>query len=309
MQNTCFDERGINLLRKIHHRIFHEGEQAGSILAELGRNQKHLRTIAITSGKGGVGKTTVSINLAIAMSRRGLRTLLFDADMGLGNVHVFAGITPRGSVIDLLEGRVSTDLISIGPENIHVLCGGSGSARLADLSPSAIERLGHEIIRLAEAFDVLLIDTGAGISSQVTHFLAMADDIVVVTTPNIAATLDAYGVIKVARESAMRGQIHVLINQADDERQGDTVYEKINLCAARFLQYSPASLGCLMRDAAVEMSNQSRKPLLVSQPDHQNAKQITQIAESLCASRPPAASREQGGIEPECLAESGAPAA
>lgn len=305
LQTGCFDEQEIEMLRHIHHRIFHEGEAPNLVHAEFERHRRSLQTIAVTSGKGGVGKTTVSINLAIAMARRGLRTLLFDADMGLGNVHVFAGITPCGSVIDLLEGGASADLLSTGPENIRVLCGGSGSARLADLSSSAIERLGQELLRLGGAFDVLIIDTGAGISSQVTHFLAMADDIVVVTTPNIAATLDAYGVVKVAREKAMRGRIHVLINQADDERQSQAVYEKISLCAARFLQYSPASLGGLTRDAAVEASNQSRNPLLVSQPEHRNAKQFTQIAENLCASRPPS----EGGIEPAYFAESGTPAA
>lgn len=310
MQDTCFDRRGIALLDNIHRRIFHQGESFSSIRAELGRKRKSLRTIAVTSGKGGVGKTTVSINLAIAMARRGLRTLVFDADMGLGNVHVFAGITPRGTVSDVLEGRAEAeDILSMGPENIHVLCGGSGSAKLADLSFPAIERLGRELAALGEAFDVMLIDTGAGISAQVTHFLAMADDIVVVTTPNIAATLDAYGVVKVARESSMRGRIHVLVNQVDDEEQGRAVCEKISLCAQRFLQYSPLSMGSLTRDPLVEESNQKRHPLLLSQPEHENAARIVRIAEKLCASQPTSLGGEREEIAEAFLSESRIPAA
>lgn len=285
MQSASFDEKGITLLRTIHRLIFEEGKSPFAVREEISRGKRKLRTIAVTSGKGGVGKTTVSLNLAITMASRGLRTLLLDADMGLGNVHVFAGIAPRGSLLDLVEGRTAAaDLLSTGPGNIQVLCGNSGSTGMADLPPHAIEQLGRSLARLGEDFDVMIIDTGAGISAQVTRFLAMADDIVVVTTPNIAATLDAYGVIKVAREEAMRGKVHLLVNQADDESEFDAVYEKIRMCSERFLQYSPASLGGMMRDAAVEQSNQSRRPLVLCRPEHQNSELLTQIAADLCAS-------------------------
>ena len=208
---ASFDARNVDLLRRIHRLLFEQARSPFDIRRELSRDLRRLKIIAVTSGKGGVGKTTVSLNLAIAIAARGQRTLLLDADLGLGNVHVFAGIAPRGSMMDLVEGRQSAqNLLTPGPGNIQVLCGSSGSARLADLPPESIARLGHELAALGEAFDVMIIDTGAGISSQVTRFLAMADEIVVVTTPNIAATLDAYGVIKVMREEAMRGNVHLL---------------------------------------------------------------------------------------------------
>ncbi len=282
--SVIFDHQGIDLLRKIHDALFQQGKSISAIRGELQRTRKKLRTIVVTSGKGGVGKTTVSVNLAIAIARQSPRVLLFDADMGLGNVHVFAGVAPRGTAMDLLEGRAALDqLLVSGPENVQILCGGSGNTKLADLDAGAITRLGRELERANEAFDTLIIDTGAGISSHVTHFLAMADDIIVVTTPNIAATLDAYGVIKVARENSMRGQIHLLVNQADDEKQSLSVHTRISDCAARFLKYTPASLGYLTRDRAVEESNQSRRPLLISNPDHENAGRIRQVAERLGA--------------------------
>ena len=294
MQTTKFDQQGIDLLKKINQLLFKQGQSPFDIRRELDRDLHRLKIIAVTSGKGGVGKTTLSLNLSIAMAGHGLRTLLIDADMGLGNVHVFGGITPRGSMLDLIEERPGENILSSGPGDIQVLCGCSGNASMADLPPHALERLAQGLVALGDSFDVMIIDTGAGISAQVTHFLSMADEIVVVTTPNIAATLDAYGVIKVVREEAMRGDIHLVVNQADDEEQAHMVYEKIRLCSERFLQYSPGNLGGLIRDAVVEQSNQSRNPLLLSQPGHPNAKVIMQIAESLCAPVARAACEESG---------------
>ncbi|MGB8352404.1 MAG: AAA family ATPase [Chthoniobacteraceae bacterium] len=292
MQTTKFDQRGVDLLKKINQMLFKQGESPFDIRRKLDRDLHRLKIIAVTSGKGGVGKTTLSLNLSIAMEKRGLRTLLIDADMGLGNVHVFGGITPRGSMLDLIEERSGDAILSSGPGGIQVLCGCSGNAAMADLPPHELERLAKGLVALGDSFDVMIIDTGAGISAQVTHFLAMADDIIVVTTPNIAATLDAYGVIKVAREEAMRGDIHLVVNQADDEEQAHMVYEKIRLCSERFLQYSPGNLGGMVRDPVVEQSNQSRNPLLLSQPGHRNAKVILEIAESLGAPAPVAAIEE-----------------
>jgi len=296
LQSTGFESREVDLLREIHDRIFLRGELPADVRRELRNRRKGCKTIAVTSGKGGVGKTTVSINLAIAMAHRGLRTLLLDADMGLGNVHVFAGIAPRGTVMDLVDGKATAEqILSTGPGNIQVLCGASGSARLADIGPRGTERLIRELELLGKSFDVILIDTGAGISPQVTQFLAMADDIVVVTTPNIASTLDAYGVIKIAREAGMRGSIHLLVNQVDDEKQSRSVYEKLSQCALRFLRNRPANLGWLTRDTAFEESNQTRRPLLLSHPDNPNARRLKEMAEALCvpagtpAAEPPVA--------------------
>ena len=284
-----FNARHVDLFRRIHHLLFDKSASPFAIRRELSRDLRRLRIIAVTSGKGGVGKTTVSLNLAIAAAARGLRTVLLDADLGLGNVHVFAGIAPRGSMTDLIDGRQRAEnLLSPGPGGIQVLCGSSGSARLADLPPQSIERLGHELAALGERFDVMVIDTGAGISSQVTRFLAMADEIVVVTTPNIAATLDAYGIIKVMREENVRGQVHLLVNQADDEAQARAVSEKIRACSGRFLKYTPAVLGSVMRDMAVEEANQCRKPFALSQPEHPAARMMARIAEKLCGGAAPA---------------------
>lgn len=270
------------ILHWVHECLFVKHSPLETVRLELHERLRRTRLVAVTSGKGGVGKTTLSVNLAVALARQGKRVLLFDADLGLGNVHVFAGLNPTVTLLDVLDGRSSVSgAIMEGPGGIHVICGASGIGRLADVSASTLEKLGRDLLHAAAPYDVLLIDTGAGISMSVMHFLRMAQDAIVVATPNLAATLDAYGVMKLVRENRLSARLHLLINQADDEAQAARALERIAGCAGRFLQCTPRDLGFLFRDAAVEAASQSRIPLLLAQPDHINTRRIMEIAEGL----------------------------
>jgi flagellar biosynthesis protein FlhG len=289
-QNGVLPESGLELVRRIHQSFFIESRPIPLIRRDLSGQQRKLRIIAVTSGKGGVGKTTVSINLAIALAGSGLRTLLFDADLGMANVHVYAGVAPRVTLLDVVEGRAQLNqALTSGPGNIQIICGASGVSRLADLDYRAMDFLGAELRRMATAFDVLVLDTGAGISAQVMQFLALADDVVVVATPNLAATLDAYGVVKAAHEAQLAAAMHVLVNQADDGVQADTVFTRISGCAERFLQITPGSLGSLRRDDALDASNQSRHPLLLAHPGCENSRRFLAIAAQLTVDLAPRA--------------------
>jgi flagellar biosynthesis protein FlhG len=280
------------LLREIHDALFLEGRSITSLRADLLGRSSAGRIIAITSGKGGVGKTTVSLNLGAALAQRGWRPLLFDADLGMANLHVFAGVRPRGTLSDVIEGRATlAQVVTPGPGGMKLICGVSGVAALANLEARRIAQLGSELARFARSFDALIIDTGAGISPQVIRFLALAQEMIVVATPNLASTLDAYGVIKVAREQQLAARIHVLVNEAGDDAQGASVFERLRECAQRFLHFCPQHLGTLRRDAAVEAANQSRQPLVLAKPRNNNARRFVAMAERL-ATLEGAAARE-----------------
>jgi len=281
------DRADASLILAIHHALFVEGKPIAQVRRQFSRRQVS-RVIAVTSGKGGVGKTTVSVNLAVALAESGRRVLLLDADLGMANVHIFGGVTPRGTLLDVIEGRASlTQVLSGGPAGVQVICGVSGVSGFADLDPRIIERLGRELTRLAEDFDVLLIDTGAGISAQVMQFVALAHEMIVVTTPNLASTLDAYGMIKVAREARLPAQVSILVNLTDAEAEEASTFARLSGCAQRFLNFLPRSLGSLRRDPAVEAANQNRRPLVLAQPGSENARRLQAMAARLLEEKTP----------------------
>ena len=275
-------QKARDTLRWIHDRLFVDGWQLTTVRSQLSRQLREVRTVAVTSGKGGVGKTTFAVNLAVAFAQQGRRVLLFDADLGMANVHVFAGINPKATLLDVIDRRVAlSSILEPGPEGMKVLCGASGIGRLADLSAPVLEALGREVMAVAAEFDVLVIDTGAGVSPMVTHFIGLAQDTVVLATPNLAATLDAYGLVKVVHESRLKTRMHVLINQADDAVQAARVLERIAGCASRFLSTALGDLGFLRRDEAFEQANQNRRPLSAADREKASARRIAVIAAQL----------------------------
>ena len=274
--------RRAELIVWIHRRLFEHRVPVAAVRAELHDAYRSTRILAVTSGKGGVGKTTFSVNLAVACAQLGRKVLLFDADFGMANTHIFAGVNPQTTLLDVIDGRaVLDDVITPGPAGVDLICGASGIGRMADLGGTVLEALGRELLRVAAKYDVLVIDTGAGISPAVTHFLRIAQDTIVVATPNLASTLDAYGVIKLAHENRLTTKIHVLINQAEEEMQAGRVLDRIAGCANRFLNSSLGMLGFLERDPSVEQANQSRRPLALSEPQNPNARRIAVMAARL----------------------------
>ena len=281
-EGAAFGTYRDELIRWIHSRLFVNGAPVASVFSELNQSRRRARVIAVTSGKGGVGKTTFAVNLAVAFAHLRRRVLLFDGDLGMANVHIFAGVNPKATLLDVVDRRATfEDVLIPGPAGIQMICGASGIGRMADLDAHVLESLGRELLRVAADYDVLIIDTGAGISPMVTHFLSLANDAIVVATPNLASTLDAYGVIKLVHENQLAARMHVLINEAEEENQAARVLERITACANRFLKFSLGSLGFLGRDPAFEQSNQSRRPLLLTNPENINAQRIIQIAVTL----------------------------
>jgi flagellar biosynthesis protein FlhG len=287
-------------LAQIHRWLFIERKPLAIVRQKLAVLSIRARVVAVTSGKGGVGKTTISVNLALALARMGWRVLVFDADLGMANAHIFSGVQPRTTLVDVLERRATlADAVTTGPEGIGMICGASGIPWLADLEAARLAMLCRDLQYLAEGYDILLLDTGAGISAQVMHFLGMANDIVVVTTPNLAATLDAYGIVKAVREGGLDGQMHLLVNQVQDEAEAMRVTERITGCSQRFLGFKPTVLGFLGRDPAVEKANQNRRSLAQIDPAGQSVARLKEMAERLYG-HPPGC-EEAPGEEPRAV--------
>jgi flagellar biosynthesis protein FlhG len=288
LTSRTFGERQVAVLHDVAALLEQHRNNLSAVRAELLRRHpppsRALRIITVTSGKGGVGKSTVALNLALAMVRRGTRTLLFDADLGLANLHVLAGVSPRATLIELLNGDATMDEIVLpGPGGLKVVCGGSGIAGLADLKSDFVSFLGRELQKMGSQFDAIVIDTAAGIAAHVLHFVRLADEVAVVATPQLASTLDAYSLIKVARQEQVPGRLGLLINQAADPAQADHVYGKISSCARQFLGFTPERWGHLLRDPLLELSTQRREPYLLAHPQGENARLLEDIAGRLTA--------------------------
>lgn len=287
MPRARFGLADIDLLRVVHERVFVQGQDVQSVHRALSRERTAaLRVIAVTSGKGGVGKTTVAVNLGLALVRGGARTLLIDADLGMGNVHVLTGLAAEGSIADVLRGAASIgEALAEGPGGLRILCGGSGIRGLADVNPALIDRFGRQLLELGDRFDAAILDTSAGISAQVQAFLGLADEVVVVTTPDMASLLDAYGVMKVLREARRPAPIRVLVNQVEREGEPEEVFGRIRACARRYLNDDPTFLGWLRRDRTVREANRQRQPVALVHPGAQVVRAFDEMARALRPAR------------------------
>ncbi len=210
------------------------------------------KVVAITSGKGGVGKTLTTVNFAVAARKMGLSVLILDGDFGLANVDVVLGLQPRYNIRDVLDGHVAlVDIICEGPLGIELIGSGSGIASLSSLSPLQKRQIGDQLGQIKDRYDLLLIDTGAGISDLVLHLNAIAHRSVVVTTPEPHALTDAYALIKVLAEDHRIKSFDLLVNQARSEAEGLKISERIAEVAKRFLDVRVNFAGHVPLDVSV----------------------------------------------------------
>lgn len=238
-------------------------------------------TIAIASGKGGVGKTNLSVNLAIALARRGLRVTLLDADLGLANADVLCGLRVHGNLGHVLDGeRTLREILVRAPGGFTLVPGAAGLVDLASLPASRLESLVSELAGLDEESDALIVDCGAGLGRDVLAFLALADLPVVVATPEPTSIADAYALIKASmRERAGRreGSIRLIVNQASDASEAERVRARISSVTARFLGIETSLLGWAPLDRHVTRAVRARRPLCEAHPSSPAAKAVVRL--------------------------------
>jgi len=224
------------------------------------------RTIVITSGKGGVGKTSLSVSLAIAIAQDGKSVTLLDADLGLANINVILGIIPKYNLYHVIKGKKKLKEIIIEvPEGIKIIAGASGFQQLANLDVKQRDEFINSISELAND-DFLIVDTGAGISQNVLSFVMAADEVIVVTTPEPTAITDAYGIIKAIASQSNEKHIKLIVNRAQSVAEGKRVAQRVINIAGQFLNIKVEELGFVYEDLYVPKSVRNQKPFIVSYP-------------------------------------------
>ncbi len=264
--------------------------------ARMDRRDSIVRVIAVTSGKGGVGKTNSVANLAVALSRMGKKVMLLDADLGLGNLDVLLGLTPKYNIGHILRGEKTLEEVIIkGPADIMILPATSGIQEFTDLSPEERLTITSHLEGLEKDIDILIIDTGAGISNNVLFFNMAAHEIIVVVSPEPTSLTDAYALMKVLLRKYGERSFKLLVNTVKTRKEGLEVYRKISLACERFLNISVDYLGSILYDEKVPRAVINQRAVVEMFPNTQASRCYQEIAKELCQC-PPSTSIK-GGLQ------------
>ena len=265
------------------------GRDQAEALRRLGRvRPRHARVVAVTSGKGGVGKTNIAVNLAIGLARNHRKVILVDLDLGLANADILLNVTPRYNLSQVLTGRCTIEQVTIpAMGNIRMVPGASGVERLANLSDVERDTLLGTFAALHRDADYIIFDTGAGISRNTTAFLAAADDIIVVTVPEPTAVVDAYAVIKMLSQEPDHGDLFVLLNQVTGRQEAEKFASGISMTANKLLNVYVDKLGYVVSDPQVGRSVRHRRPFLLTAPMSPASTCLQTIADRMALSAGP----------------------
>ncbi len=243
---------------------------------------KPARVLAVTSGKGGVGKTNFSTNLALTLAQMGQRVIVLDADLGLANLHVILGVTPRYHLEHVLSGeRTLAETLFPGPCGIQIIGGASGLSELANLDGRQRDFFIDSLKELDTLADVILIDTGAGLSHNVMAFLDAAEEILVVTTPEPTAITDAYATIKVVTGENPDAKLRLVVNMAQSQEEAQAVANRLNRIAQQFLRVGLDYAGFLPIDPCVRAAVRAQKPFTLLYPHAPATRGLLKIAAHL----------------------------
>lgn len=248
------------------------------------KRNSNVRVIAVTSGKGGVGKTNIAANFAYLLSKWGKRILLLDADAGLANIDVILGITPQYNLSHVLHGEKNlSEVIVHGPGGMKILPAASGIQEMAELSRGHKLTLIEELDDLNEDLDFMFVDTGAGISGNVMYFNMLAKEIIVVVSPDPTSLTDAYALIKVLHQGYGAKRFMILVNMADSPGEAINVYKRLSKATDHFLNLSIEYIGYVPCDTSIQESVRKQSLLSEMFPSSKAGRQLFLIARKLCA--------------------------
>jgi len=240
------------------------------------------RVIAITGGKGGVGKTSVSVNLSIALSRMGSNVCLLDGDTGLANINVMLGLYPAYTLEHLFTGERSIqDIVLDGPEGIQIIPGASGFAQCVDLDVGQQQRLVTSIQTIEPHYDYMLVDTAAGISPTVLHFIAASQVAVLVITPEPTSLTDAFSLLKVLRRRGYRRKVQVIVNMASSSLQAEKVFRRFSRAVLKYLELTTQYLGPIWMDESMRTAVTLQRPVALYPKNDPSARSFYRLAERI----------------------------
>lgn len=249
-------------------------------------NTSNARIITVTSGKGGVGKSSVSINLALQFRQQGKRVIIFDADFGLANIEVMFGVIPKYTLADLMfKGKELKEIITEGPNGVQFVSGGSGIARLVNLDREQVKRILYKLSELENLADVIIIDTGAGISQSVLEFAAASPEILLVTTPEPTSITDSYALLKALamNPSFDRSASKVLLvaNKVTTAAESKNIFEKLSAVVGRFLNIKLEYLGAVPQDSNITKAIMKQRPVSLEYPNANASKAFAAMEQRL----------------------------
>ena len=264
-----------------------QAEQLRNIIkASLQRNKPLARVITVTSGKGGVGKSNTAVNLAIQLKKLGQRVIILDADFGLANIEIMFGAIPKHNLSDLIyQGKNIKEIITWGPGNVGFISGGSGIAGLSNLSRDYLAYIIQNLEELDTIADIIIIDTGAGISDAVLEFLVASGEILLVTTPEPTSITDSYSLLKALnrhpRYCRDNSQIKVIANRVDSVEEGKDLFHKLNSVVSRYLKLPIEYMGAIPYDSQLSKAVMQQMPVYLQAPSAKSAQAYERIAGAL----------------------------
>lgn len=247
---------------------------------DLRPGSRTTRIITVTSGKGGVGKSNFTLNFALALQSKGFKVLVFDADIGLANIDVLMGITPKYNLYHLLKKEKNIwDIIHTGYNGLEFIAGGSGFNDLIRLSEEQLDYFAEQVSQLHGHCDVILFDTGAGLSKETLKFILSAEETVVVTTPEPTSITDAYAIIKMVNNMQPGIKFKLVVNRVTDPKEGKQTADKISLVAKQFLHMDIPTLGFLSDDSNITKAVKRQVPFSIAFPNSPATHNIMEMAE------------------------------
>lgn len=244
------------------------------------------RVITVTSGKGGVGKTNTAVNLAIQFRKAGKRVVILDADFGMANIEVMFGAVPKYNLTDMVQkGMPLKNIVTEGPMGVGFISGGSGVTELVDMEKDQLQYLIQRMRELDEMADIILIDTGAGISNSVVEFLTASSEIVLLSTPEPTSVTDSYSLLKTLNNTPgfleKQARIYFLANRVESKNEGKTLFQNLSVVVNKFLNIQMEYLGIVPQDDAILRAVMLQSPVSIKMPSSRSSKAFEGLAAQL----------------------------